>query len=117
MAKELLREERTEEAVELLDLAFERLPIEQIRFTDTNTYPFLEGYYAAAAMGHPEAAEKGDALLRAYAQNLIEYIEYYLRFEGCRAIWLRRCSTRSSSSWATSTIWRRMPDARMRSPS
>ena len=82
VAKELLREERTEEAVELLDLAFERLPIEQIRFTDTNTYPFLEGYYAAAAMGHPEAAEKGDALLRAYAQTLIEYIEYYLRFEG-----------------------------------
>ncbi len=33
-------------------------------------------------MGVEEAAAKGDALLREYAQTLIEYIEYYLRFEG-----------------------------------
>mgnify|MGYP002564639181 CR=1 FL=1 len=70
------------EAVELLDLGLERMPTWQIRFTDTNTYPFLEAYYAASAMGVEEAAAKGDALLREYAQTLIEYIEYYLRFEG-----------------------------------
>lgn len=82
VAKELLRQNRTEEAVELLDLGLEKLPTDRIRFTDTNTYPFLEAYYAAAAMGAEDAAGKGDALMREYARNLIEYIEYYLRFEG-----------------------------------
>ncbi len=82
VAKELLRQERPEEAVELLDLGLERLPTSQLRFTDTNTYPFLEAYYAAGAMGVEGAVEKGDALLEEYAQTLIEYIEYYLRFEG-----------------------------------
>ncbi|MCM1150641.1 MAG: DUF2723 domain-containing protein [Alistipes sp.] len=82
VAKELLRQNRPEEAVELLDLGLQRLPTRQIRFTDTNTYPFLEAYYAASAMGVADAAEKGDALLREYARTLIEYIEYYLQFEG-----------------------------------
>ena len=82
VAKELLVQGRVEEGVELLDLGLEKLPTSQIRFTDANTYPFLEAYYAASAMGAPEAAEKGDALLREYARTLIEYIEYYFRFEG-----------------------------------
>ncbi|WP_300100996.1 DUF2723 domain-containing protein [uncultured Alistipes sp.] len=82
VAKELLVQGRVEEGVELLDLGLEKLPTSQIRFTDANTYPFLEAYYAASAMGVPEAAEKGDALLREYARTLIEYIEYYFRFEG-----------------------------------
>ncbi len=82
VAKELLRQERTGEAVELLDMGLERFPTSKIRFTDMNTYPYLEAYYAAAAMGEDGAAEKGDALLREYAGTLIEYIEYYLRFEG-----------------------------------
>ena len=84
MAKELLRQNRVAEAVELLDLGLERMPTSQVRFTDTNTYPFLEAYYAASAMGDKEAAAKGDALLREYAQTLIEYIEHYLRFEGAQ---------------------------------
>ena len=46
------------EAVELLDLGLERMPTSQVRFTDTNTYPFLEAYYAASAMGDKEAAAK-----------------------------------------------------------
>lgn len=33
-------------------------------------------------MGVEDAADKGDALLREYARTLIEYIEYYLRFDG-----------------------------------
>lgn len=82
VATELLRENRPQEAVELLDLGLERLPTSQIRFLDTNTYPFLEAYYAASAMGVPEAADKGDALLTEYARTLIEYIDYYLRFDG-----------------------------------
>ena len=84
VAKELLRQNRVAEAVELLDLGLERMPTSQVRFTDTNTYPFLEAYYAASAMGDKEAAAKGDALLREYAQTLIEYIEHYLRFEGAQ---------------------------------
>ena len=84
MAKELLRQNRVEEGVELLDLGLERLPTSQIRFTDANTYPFLEAYYAASALGAPDAAGKGDALLREYARTLIEYIEYYLQFEGAQ---------------------------------
>ena len=84
VAKELLRENRVDEAVELLDLGLERLPTSQIRFTDSNTYPFLEAYYAASAMGAEGAAKKGDALLREYAHTLIEYIEYYLRFDGAQ---------------------------------
>ena len=84
VAKELMRQERVEEGVELLDLGLERLPTSQVRFTEANTYPFLEAYYAASALGVPEAAEKGDALLREYARTLIEYIEYYLRFEGAQ---------------------------------
>ena len=84
MAKELLRQNRVAEAVELLDLGLKRMPTSQVRFTDTNTYPFLEAYYAASAMGDKEAAAKGDALLREYGQTLIEYIEHYLRFEGAQ---------------------------------
>ena len=33
-------------------------------------------------MGIEDAGAKGDALLREYARTLIEYIEYYLRFDG-----------------------------------
>ncbi len=85
VAKELLRQNRPEEAVELLDLGLERLPTTQLRFTDRNTYPFLEAYYAADAMGVEGAAEKGDRLMRDYVHNTIEYIEYYLGFEGFQA--------------------------------
>lgn len=84
MAKELLRQNRVAEAVELLDLGLERMPTSQVRFTDTNTYPFLEAYYAASAMGDKEARREGRRLLREYAQTLIEYIEHYLRFEGAQ---------------------------------
>lgn len=85
VASALLQEKRIDEAVELLDLGLEKLPTDQIRFTETNTYPFIEAYYTAGAMGAEGAAEKGDALLREYARNLIEYIEHYLRFEGAQA--------------------------------
>lgn len=85
VAKALLEQNRVDEAVELLDLGLERLPTSQIRFTFDNTYPFLEAYYAAGALGASEATQKGDALLLEYAHTLIEYIEYYLRFEGVQS--------------------------------
>ena len=85
VAKALMEEGRVTEAVELLDKGLEELPPSQIRFTDSNTFPFLEAYYAAAALGDETAAEKGDALMRAYTANTIEYIEYYLMFDGYKA--------------------------------
>ena len=85
VAKELLVEERVEEAVALLDKGLEELPTSQIRFTDDNTIPFLEAYYAAGQMGDKTAAEKGDRLMVAYVNNAIEYIEHYLTFEGIQA--------------------------------
>ena len=76
VAKACILEGDTERALKLLDEGLKRLPTSQIRFTDANTYPFIEAYYA---LGEDE---KGDALLREYAQTLMEYIDYYLGFEG-----------------------------------
>lgn len=84
-AKELLRRGETEKAVQLLDAGLEKLPTSQIRFSESNTYPFIEAYYAAGAMKSEGATEKGDALMREYIDNLIGYIEYYLQFEGIQA--------------------------------
>lgn len=76
VAKELIRRGDDERALKLLDRGLEVLPPSQIRYTDANTYPFLEAYYALGEV------EKGDRLLMDYAQTLIEYIEYYLQFGG-----------------------------------
>ncbi len=85
VAKALLVEGRGEEAVELLDLALQRLPTSQIRFTEDNTLPLMEAYYAADALGVEGAAEKGDALMREYVRNIEEYIDYYLMFDEATA--------------------------------
>ena len=79
VAKEYIRLGNDARAEELLDRGLHVLPIDKIRFTETNTYPFVEGYYAIGS------TEKGDALLKAYADTLIEYIEYYLLFDGAQA--------------------------------
>ena len=70
------------EAVELLDLGLKRLPVEQVRFTPTNTTCFLEGYYTASLLGDETAAAKGDDLARKYARSLFEYLRYYATFGG-----------------------------------
>ncbi|MFI3248373.1 MAG: DUF2723 domain-containing protein, partial [Rikenellaceae bacterium] len=68
-----------DKAVELLDRALEVLPTSQLRFTDANIVPLIEAYYAANAI------DKGDSLLVEYANNIVEYIEYYITFEGIHA--------------------------------
>ena len=73
---EQTRVESLVRAEALLDRGMEVLPPMQIRFTEANTYPFIEAYYTLGAN------DKGDALLLAYADTLIDYIEYYLQFEG-----------------------------------
>ena len=57
-------------------MGLEKLPPQQIRYTDANTFPFIEGYYMAGA------PDKGDSLLMSYARNLMQYIDYYLDFQG-----------------------------------
>ena len=79
VAKELIHEGRNEEALKALDRGLEVLPSPKIRYTDANTYPFIEAYYALGEM------EKGDKLLTDYATVLMEYMEYYLLFDGYKA--------------------------------
>ena len=63
-------------AIRLLDEGMRRIPPSQVRYTINNTLPFIEAYYAAGA------DDKGDALLMDYARTLMEYIDYYLQFDG-----------------------------------
>ena len=79
VAKQLIREGKNEEALKALDRGLEVLPSPKIRYTDANTYPFIEAYYSLGEM------EKGDKLLTDYANVLIEYMEYYLLFDGVQA--------------------------------
>ena len=79
VAKQLIREGKTEEALKALDKGLEVLPSPKIRYTDANTYPFIEAYYGLGEM------EKGDKLLTDYATVLMEYMEYYLLFDGYKA--------------------------------
>ena len=79
VAKACAMEGDRELALELLESGLKRLPTSKIRFTDANTVPYIEAYYALGEF------EKGDALMREYAQCLMEYIDYYLGFEGAQA--------------------------------
>ena len=83
--QEYLRRGDTERAMQLLDRGLEVLPTSRIRFTESNTTPYLEAYYAAGILGAEDADAMGDALMREYIDTLIEYIEYYLRFDGIQA--------------------------------
>ena len=76
VAREYIKQGNSKRAEELLDRGLAVLPTEQIRFTEANTFPFIECYYDLGLN------EKGDALLLAYGDNLIDYIEYYLQFDG-----------------------------------
>ncbi len=79
VAAAYIRRGENDKAIELLDRALEVLPTWQLRFTDANTLPLIDAYYAAESM------QKGDALLTQYANNIVEYIEYYITFEGLHA--------------------------------
>lgn len=76
VAKEYISRGDTLRAIRLLDAGLEKLPIQQIRYTDSNIYPFIEGYYYASL------PEKADTLLMDYATNLMQYIDYYIEFDG-----------------------------------
>ncbi len=77
LAKEgISQEECFARAEKLLDRGLKVLPVNQIRYTESNITPFIECYYLLAL------DDKGDALLKAYSNNLKEYINYYKQFEG-----------------------------------
>ena len=76
VAREYIKQGDAKRAEELLDRGLAVLPIDQLRFSEANTFPFIECYYDLGLN------EKGDNLLLAYGDTLIDYIEYYLQFEG-----------------------------------
>lgn len=89
VAKACILEGDYAKAMQLLDRGLELLPTSQIRFTPANTVPYIEAYYGIGAAGvdiSDEANAKGDALLREYAQCNMEYIDYYLGFEGAQGM-------------------------------
>ncbi|MBR5483119.1 MAG: DUF2723 domain-containing protein [Alistipes sp.] len=79
VAKQLIAEGKQAEAEAMLDRGLEVLPSPKIRYSDSNTLPFIEAYYTLGKM------EKGDELLVNYFNVLREYIEYYLQFDGVKA--------------------------------
>lgn len=79
VAKQLILEGKTTEAEAMLDRGLEVLPSPKIRYSDSNTLPFIEAYYTLGKM------DKGDELLVNYFNILREYIEYYLQFDGVKA--------------------------------
>ncbi|MBQ5875723.1 MAG: DUF2723 domain-containing protein [Alistipes sp.] len=79
VAKQLIVEGKQTEAEAMLDRGLEVLPSPKIRYSDSNTLPFIEAYYTLGKM------EKGDELLVNYFNVLREYIEYYLQFDGVKA--------------------------------
>ena len=76
VAQEALKEGRKDLAIKLLDKGLEVLPTSQIRYTYSNTMPYIECYYLA------DEIEKGDALLKKFLNNTCEYINYYMQFTG-----------------------------------
>ncbi|MBQ5690371.1 MAG: DUF2723 domain-containing protein, partial [Alistipes sp.] len=78
VAREYIKQGDKVRAEELLDRGLEVLPINQIRYTEANTYPFVECYYELGLN------DKGDNLLMLYGDNIIDYIEYYLCFDGAK---------------------------------
>ncbi len=79
VAKAYIARGDVEKGLELLDAGLERLPLSQLRLTPANTIPHIEGYYEA------QEWDKADLLLMEYAKSIVEYIEYYLTFEGAQA--------------------------------
>jgi hypothetical protein len=78
VAREYIKKGNAERAEQLLDRGLAVLPIEQLRFTDANTIPFIECYYDLGLN------DKADQLLVAYRNTLVEYVNYYLQFEGTK---------------------------------
>ena len=62
-----------DKAVEVLDYGLEVMPVSQFRYTYQYA-PYIRAYYIAGAI------DKGDALFDSYADNLEEYVDYFMSF-------------------------------------
>lgn len=76
LAKALIEKGDTATAVKVLDRCIEEIPFSQIRHTYMLTIPVIEAYYMA------KEYDKGNAILKDYANILKEYILYYDQFKG-----------------------------------
>lgn len=78
LARALSKKGDNEKALAVLDAGVRKLPFTQLRHSN-QTLPYIEAYYDIGA------TEKGDILLRDYARNLEEYVNYYIQFTGAKA--------------------------------
>ncbi len=75
LASQLNAEGKKEKAIEVLDLAMEKMPEEKFAF-NYFIFGILEGYYQAGAK------EKGNEMLMLFATRLDEELAYYQQFKG-----------------------------------
>ena len=78
LAEQLIIEGDTTKAIEVLDTCLERIPTTNLMYNDA-ILMFIRAYWNAGAM------EKGDELALEYGNNLVQYINYYARFNGRKA--------------------------------
>lgn len=74
LANQLVQQGDSARAIEVLDRGLEMLPVEQIGYTFSNVYPFIETFYKAGEY------ERGNVILEDFAQRCKENINYFLRF-------------------------------------
>ncbi|MDX5326951.1 MAG: DUF2723 domain-containing protein [Bacteroidota bacterium] len=77
LAMELAKEGKNEKAIEVADLAMEKMPIEKFGF-NYFVFGLIEAYYRAGAN------DKGHDLVMAYADRLDEELLYYNQFKGTK---------------------------------
>lgn len=76
LAKALVDEGDTVRAVQALDAGLEKIPLNSLRMTLRLIYPHIEAYYYAGEF------EKGNEVFTQYARNLMEYVLWYIQFDG-----------------------------------
>ncbi len=76
LAMEYAAQGDTVKAVEVADRAREIIPFSKVRYDYGGSIALIHGYYSAGAY------EKGNELLTAYGDNLVEYINFYSQLKG-----------------------------------
>lgn len=79
LADEMTARGDTVRAVEVLDRAMVELPVDQFRRDEALTR-IIESYWRAGQI------EKGDAMADDYFDTMIDYLDYYARFKGNKAL-------------------------------
>jgi len=82
LSTELSKQGDTTRAVEVLDKLMELFPTSKLRYEDS-MIGVCEAYWVAGAN------EKGDAIAKDYFRVLKEYLDYYSRFKGMKASYIK----------------------------